>query len=102
MDTFIGRTSKTESSFARLVRLLEGFGGVLMAILFETAGSRYFAEMATSYGVDMESLLREDAPMDKDAKAALIKQFETAARKAGEEVWLRVLGLQQQGGAQAD
>lgn len=79
---------------ARVIEYLEGFGGVLMAILFETAGSRYFAEMATSYGVDMESLLREDATMDKDAKAALMSQFEAAARQVAQDTWARVLRME--------
>lgn len=81
---------------ARVIEYLEGVGGVLMSILFETAGSRYFAQMATSYGMDMESLLREDTPMDKEAKAALMAQFEDAAMKAGQTAWARVLRLEQQ------
>lgn len=81
---------------ARVIEYLEGFGGVLMSILFETAGSRYFAQMATSYGMDMENLLREDVPMDKEAKAALMARFQEAAMKAGQDTWARVLGVEQQ------
>jgi hypothetical protein len=77
----------------RVIEYLEGFGGVLMAILFETARSRYFAEMATSYGVDMESLLRQNIPMDKEAKAALMSQFEAAAMQIAQDTWTRVLSI---------
>lgn len=82
-----------DSDGAKVIEYLEGFGGVLMAILFETAGSRYFSEMATKYAIDMESLLRESKPLDKQAKAALMKQFEAAALKAGQETWSKVLGV---------
>ena len=78
---------------AKVIEYLEGFGGVLMAILFETAGSRYFSEIATKYATDMESLLREGKPLDKQAKAALMKQFEAAALKVGQETWNKVLGV---------
>jgi plasmid stability protein len=89
------RPTENESN-PKVIEYLEGFGGVLMGILFETAGSRYFAEMATSYGLDMESLLREELPMDKEAKAALMSRFEEAAMKAGQNAWARVLRLEQQ------
>lgn len=89
-----------EESSAKVIEYLEGFGGVLMGILFEAAGSRYFAEMATKYATDMESLLREGKPLDKETKAALIKQFEAAAGKAGQESWNKVLGLERKTGGQ--
>jgi len=84
-----------DGSSAKVVEYLEGFGGVLMAILFESAGGRYFSEMATKYAIDMESLLREGKPLDKHTKAALMNQFEAAALKVGQETWNRVLGLEQ-------
>lgn len=84
---------KNDGDGAEVIEYLEGFGGVLMAILFETAGSRYFSEMATKYAIDMESLLRESKPLDKQAKVALMKQFEAAALKAGQETWNKVLGV---------
>jgi predicted DNA-binding protein len=89
-----------EEASAKVIEYLEGFGGVLMAVLFEAAGGRYFAEMATKYATDMESLLREGKPLDKETKAALIKQFEAAAGKAGQESWNKVLGLERKTGAQ--
>lgn len=82
-----------DAGTAKVIEYLEGFGGVLMGILLEAAGSRYFAEMATKYATDMESLLREGKPLDKETKDALVKQFEAAARKAGQETWNKVLGL---------
>jgi len=78
---------------ALVIEYLQGFGGVLMALTQETVAARYFAEMATSYATDMESLLRERKVMDPEAKAALMKQFEAAALKAAQETWSKVLGL---------
>jgi hypothetical protein len=83
-----------------VIEYLEGFGSVLMGILFEAAGGRYFAEMATKYATDMESLLREGKPLDKETKAALIKQFEAAAAKSGQESWNKLLGLERKTGPQ--
>ena len=82
-----------DAGSAKVIEYLEGFGGVLMGILFEAAGSRYFAEMATKYATDVESLLRDGKPLDKETKAALVKQFEAGAHKAGQESWNKVLGL---------
>ncbi|MBX9685733.1 MAG: ribbon-helix-helix protein, CopG family [Candidatus Obscuribacterales bacterium] len=82
-----------DAGSAKVIEYLEGFGGVLMGILFEAAGSRYFAEMATKYATDVESLLRDGKPLEKETKATLLKQFEAAARKTGQESWNKVLGL---------
>ncbi len=82
-----------DAGSAKVIEYLEGFGGVLMGILFEAAGSRYFAEMATKYATDVESLLRDGKPLEKETKATLIKQFEAAAGKAGQKSWNKVLGL---------
>ncbi len=67
-------------------------GGKSLLDVFEAAGSQYYAEMATKYATDVESLLRAGKPLDKDTKAALAKQFEAAARKSGQESWNKVLG----------
>jgi hypothetical protein len=56
----------------QVLNYLEGFGGVLMSILFETVGARYFAEMSTNYAMDMESLLREKQPMEKEGDCKII------------------------------
>ena len=89
------QTGKANAETAKVIEYLEGFGGVLMAIVFEAAGGRYFAEMATKYATDMESLLREGKPMNGETKAALMKQFEAAALQAGQQLWNRVLGLEE-------
>lgn len=81
------------SQDALVIEYLQGFGGVLMALTHETVAARYFAEMATNYATDMESLLRERKVMDPEAKAALMKQFEAAALKSAQETWSKVLGL---------
>lgn len=79
----------------KVIEYLEGFGGILMALVFESAASRYFAEMALSYGIDMESLLRQSKPLDKEAKAKLLSQFEEAAMKNGQQTWTRILRMDQ-------
>lgn len=88
-----GKPTNAEAS-AKVIEYLEGFGGVLMGILFETVRGRYFSEMATNYATDMESLLRENKPMDKEAKAAVMVQFEAAAMQTAQETWARVLRLE--------
>jgi hypothetical protein len=88
-------TSTDANQNALVIEYLQGFGGVLMALTHETVAARYFAEMATNYATDMESLLRERKVMEPEAKAALMKQFEAAALKVGQETWNRVLGLEQ-------
>lgn len=90
-----GRPSDSEAS-VKVIEYLEGFGGVLMAILYQTVGARYFAEMATSYGVDMESLMREEKPMDREQKEALMLRFQAAAILAAQETWAQVLRMDQE------
>lgn len=94
------RDDSSADTNARVIEYLEGFGGVLMAILFETVSARYFAEMATNYGTDMESLLREGKPMDKEAKTALMEQFNAAAMQIAQETWARVLRMENQPGSE--
>ncbi len=79
-----------------VIEYLQGFGAVLMALMHESAGARYFAEIATSYATDMESLLRERKVMDPETKAALMEQFECAALKVAQETWEKVLGVDQE------
>ncbi len=78
-----------------MIDYLEGFGGILMGLVFETTASRYFAEIATSYGVDMESLMREGKPLSREAKEALMSQFEQGAMKSGQNTWAQILRLEQ-------
>lgn len=79
----------------KVIDYLEGFGGILMGLVFETTASRYFAEIATSYGVDMESLMREGKPLSREAKEALMSQFEQGAMKSGQNTWAQLLRLEQ-------
>jgi benzoyl-CoA reductase/2-hydroxyglutaryl-CoA dehydratase subunit BcrC/BadD/HgdB len=88
---------KSGTDNGRVIEYLEGFGGVLMAMVFECAASRYFGEMATSYGIDMESLMREGKPLSKEAKEALMAKFEEAAIRSGQQTWARVLNMPQAG-----
>lgn len=87
--------SNAESN-AQVIEYLQGFGGVLMGILFQTAEGHYFAKLATSYATDMESLMRQGIPMDKEAKTALMRQFEAAAKQTAQTTWARVLRMEQE------
>lgn len=81
---------------ARVIEYLEGFGAVLFGIFTQTVSGRWFSEMATNYAVDMESFIREQKPMDSDAKAALIAKFQEAAGAAAQESWMQLLRLDRQ------
>jgi hypothetical protein len=84
-----------ETGDKQVIDYLEGFGDVLMSILFQTVGARYFAEMATNYSTDMESLMRQGQPMDKEAKAALMSRFEGQAMEVAKEVWAGIIKMEQ-------
>ena len=88
--------SNSQENNQKVIDYLEGFGGILMGLVFETAASRYFAEIATSYGVDMESLIRQGKPLTKEAKETLMSQFEQAAMMSGQHSWAQVLRLGQE------
>ncbi len=95
----IGLEPKTNApnvtSDKQVIDYLEGFGDVLMSILFQAVGARYFAEMATNYSTDMESLMRQGKPMDKEAKAALMSRFEGQSMQVAKGVWEGILKIQQ-------
>lgn len=90
-----GKATSAEDN-ALVIEYLQGFGDVLVGLMHETTGARYFAEMATSYAADMESLLRDRQVMDQDSKAALMRQFKAAALEAAQEAWDEVLGLKRE------
>jgi hypothetical protein len=94
---FVGLESNTteQADNKQVLDYLEGFGDILMSILFQAVGARYFAEMATNYSTDMESLMRQGKPMDKEAKAALMSRFEGQAMKVAKEVWEGIIKLEQ-------
>lgn len=83
-----------EAANKQVIGYLEGFGDILMSILFQTVGARYFAEMATNYSTDMESLIRQGKPMDKEAKAALMSRFEKQAMEVAKEVWAGIIKME--------
>lgn len=93
-----GLTSPPGSSEdnARVMEYLEGFGAVLFGIFTQTVSGRWFSEMATNYAVDMESFIREQKPMDSEAKAALIATFQEAAGAAAQESWMKLLRMDKQ------
>jgi hypothetical protein len=82
-----------ETGDKQVIDYLEGFGDILMSILFQTVGARYFAEMATNYSTDMESLMRQGKPMDKEAKAALMTRFEGQAMHVARDVWEGIIKI---------
>jgi hypothetical protein len=83
-----------EAANKQVIGYLEDFGDILMSILFQTVCARYFAEMATNYSTDMESLMRQGKPMDREAKAALMSRFEGQAMEVGKQVWEGIIKIE--------
>lgn len=77
---------------------LEGIADILTALLHETVGARYFAEMGLSYSTDVESLLRERQPLAKEAKDRLMEQFDQAAQASAQHAWQEVLAMKERKG----
>lgn len=76
-----------------VIEYLEGFGNVLAGIHSEAARSRYYAELMTSYAVDIQNLMVEGKAAEKDAKQELMGRFGAASMQEGRESWLRALGV---------
>ena len=55
----------------RIIEYLEGFGSVLAGIHNEAARSRFYAELMTSYAMDLQSLMTDGKVTEKDAKEAV-------------------------------
>lgn len=88
---------QSEESNGKVIEYLEGFGGILRALVFQSVSAHYFAEMATNYAVDVESLLRQNEPMNKQAKTELMSKFQKQSMKLAETVWLSILEAEKQG-----
>ncbi len=76
-----------------VLEYLEGFGNVLAGIHQEAARSRYYSELMTSYGADIQNLMVAAKPMDKTAKEVLMERFGAASVEEARQSWLRVLGV---------
>jgi len=77
-----------------ILEYLEGFGTVLAGIHNEAARSRFYAELMTSYAMDLQSLMTDGKVTEKDAKEALMGRFSNASMQMANESWLRALNYQ--------
>ena len=77
-----------------IIEYLEGFGTVLAGIQNEAARSRFYAELMTSYAMDIQSLMTDGKVTEKDAKEALLGRFSNASMQMANESWLRALNYQ--------
>ncbi len=77
-----------------IIEYLEGFGTVLAGIHNEAARSRFYAELMTSYAMDLQSLMTDGKVTEKDAKEALMSRFSNASMQMAQESWLRALNYQ--------
>ena len=77
-----------------IIEYLEGFGTVLAGIHNEAARSRFYAELMTSYAMDIQSLMTDGKVTEKDAKEALLGRFSNASMQMAQESLLRALNYQ--------
>ena len=77
-----------------ILEYLEGFGSVLAGIHNEAARSRFYAELMTSYAMDLQSLMTDGKVTEKDAKEALLGRFSNSSMQMANESWLRALNYQ--------
>ena len=77
-----------------ILEYLEGFGSVLAGIHNEAERSRFYAELMTSYAMDLQSLMTDGKVTEKDAKEALLGRFSNASMQMANESWLRALNYQ--------
>ena len=87
-------TNGTGGGNQLVIEYLEGFGTVLAGIHNEAARSRFYAELMTSYAMDLQSLMTDGKVTEKDAKEALMSRFSNASMQMAQESWLRALNYQ--------
>ena len=87
-------TNGTGGGNQLVIEYLEGFGTVLAGIHNEAARSRFYAELMTSYAMDIQSLMTDGKVTEKDAKEALLGRFSNASMQMANESWLRALNYQ--------
>jgi hypothetical protein len=87
-------TNGTGGGNQLVIEYLEGFGTVLAGIHNEAARSRFYAELMTSYAMDLQSLMTDGKVTEKDAKEALMSRFSNASMQMANESWLRALNYQ--------
>ena len=94
-DLIVDRLTKGSGGGNQLViEYLEGFGSVLAGLYNEAARSRFYAELMTSYAMDLQSLMTDGKVTDKEAKEALMDRFSNASMQMANESWLRALNYQ--------
>lgn len=87
-------TNGTGGGNQLVIEYLEGFGSVLAGIHNEAARSRFYAELMTSYAMDLQSLMTDGKVTEKDAKEALMSRFSNASIQVANESWLKALNYQ--------
>ena len=87
-------TNGTGGGNQLVIEYLEGFGSVLAGIHNEAARSRFYAELMTSYAMDIQSLMTDGKVTEKDAKEALMSRFSNASMQVANESWLKALNYQ--------
>ena len=87
-------TNGTGGGNQLVIEYLEGFGTVLAGIHNEAARSRFYAELMTSYAMDLQSLMTDGKVTEKDAKEALLGRLSNASMQMANESWLRALNYQ--------
>jgi hypothetical protein len=87
-------TNGTGGGNQLVIEYLEGFGSVLAGIHNEAARSRFYAELMTSYAMDLQSLMTDGKVTEKDAKEALMSRFSNASMQVANESWLKALNYQ--------
>ncbi|SRR5579883_1112819 len=78
-----------------IIDYLGGFGEILRGVFAQAAMSHYYGRMATSYSVDIESLMRTAEIVDPAEKKELMKKFEKGALDQAMQIWKQIEGKQE-------
>ena len=96
-EIVIDRLTKGAAGDNRIVlEYLEGFGSVLAGMHNEAARSRFYAELMTSYAMDIQGLMVDGKVLDNNAKAALLNKFGKASQEVAQDSWLAALNYRKE------
>jgi hypothetical protein len=87
-------TGGSQADNRLVLEYLEGFGAVLAGIHNEAARSRFYGELMTSYGMDMQNLMVDGKVVEKEVKEELMARFSNASLQVAQESWLAALNYQ--------
>src|ERR1700734_2045266 len=73
-----------------IIDYLGGLGEVLRGVFVQAAMSHYYGRMATSYSVDIESLMRSADIVDPAEKKELLRKFEKGALDQAMQIWKQI------------